>query len=422
MMTAAPASATLPRWRDPRAWLKTADVFAVLAVASLPWSTSLPAIFIAIWLIVLLPAIDPRDFLEVLRRPASYVPVVFFALAVVGVLWSEGPWSVRFYAVKPVAKLLVLPLLFYHFRHSTRIVWVLGAYLASCALLMLLSWLVAYDPRFALKLNDAPEGYGVPVKNYIAQSQEFALCAIALAWPVMDLIRRGRYRWALAFAALGGAFILNMMFVTVSRTALVTLPVMIGAFALVHLRWRAIVALGAAAVGLVALLWVVSPTLQTKLGSIVTEFDRYQTSTDVTSGGLRLEFWRKSLVFFSQAPVIGHGTGATVTLFKRASVDQQGVAAEVIGNPHNQTLNVAVQWGMVGVAILYLMWLCHLLLFVRSPPGSELVAWIGLLVVVQNVASSLFNSHLFDFHEGWIYVLGVGVAGGVMMRARTKAS
>jgi O-antigen ligase len=36
--------------------------------------------------------------------------------------------------------------------------------------------------------------------------------------------------------------------------------------------------------------------------------------------------------------------------------------------------------------------------------------------VAQNFVSSLFNSHLFDFAEGWIYVLGVGVAGGMSRR------
>jgi hypothetical protein len=57
-------------------------------------------------------------------------------------------------------------------------------------------------------------------------------------------------------------------------------------------------------------------------------------------------------------------------------------------------------------------WLSHLLLF----PGEGLVAWIGLVVVVQNLVSSRFNSHLFDFHEGWIYVLGIGIAGGMSLR------
>jgi hypothetical protein len=54
--------------------------------------------------------------------------------------------------------------------------------------------------------------------------------------------------------------------------------------------------------------------------------------------------------------------------------------------------------------------------------GTSLSSWIGLLVVVQNVVSSLLNSHLFDFHEGWMYVLGVGVAGGAALKMRTERS
>ena len=57
------------------------------------------------------------------------------------------------------------------------------------------------------------------------------------------------------------------------------------------------------------------------------------------------------------------------------------------------------------------MWLVHLSLF----RGEGFVNWIGLLVVIQNMLTSLLNSHLFDFNEGWIYVLGVGVAGGMTL-------
>ena len=66
--------------------------------------------------------------------------------------------------------------------------------------------------------------------------------------------------------------------------------------------------------------------------------------------------------------------------------------------------------------ILYAMWLTHLLMF----RGEGLVAWIGLMTVLQNIFSSLFNSHLFDFHEGWMYVLGVGVAGGMVLREKSR--
>ena len=112
-----------------------------------------------------------------------------------------------------------------------------------------------------------------------------------------------------------------------------------------------------------------------------------------------------------QAPVVGNGTGSTLGLFKRAATGEDDRAtAKVIGNPHNQTLSIAVQWGMIGVILLYAMWLVHLLLF----RGDGLMPWVGLLVVVQNVLTSLFNSHLFDFVDcsQEVESLGAGAQAG----------
>lgn len=47
-----------------------------------------------------------------------------------------------------------------------------------------------------------------------------------------------------------------------------------------------------------------------------------------------------------------------------------------------------------------------------------MAAWIGAGLVVQNVISSVFNSQLFYFTPGWLYVIGVGVLGGVALRDR----
>ena len=101
---------------------------------------------------------------------------------------------------------------------------------------------------------------------------------------------------------------------------------------------------------------------------------------------------------------------------KLAARGKEGAWADRISNPHNQTLYVAIQWGLLGCIILYAIWYSHCLLFLA--PG--LVAWIGFTVVAQNFLSSLLNSHLFDFSEGWIYVLGVGVAGGFQFRSEAS--
>jgi len=400
--------------RDQATWSTAVDVFAILLAVALPFSTSLVAIFALAMLVAMGPTLDVEAFLRTLKRPIAAVPVALFSLAVIGTLWSDAPWGTRLYAILPTVKLLVLPFLFYHFERSERGMAVFVAFLVSCMLLAALSWIVAYDPAFTLK----PAGEatrGIFVKNYIDQSQEFTLCAVALAYPIITLVRAKKIPQALLLAAIAVGLVLTMTFVIVSRTALVTMPIMLAVFALMHLTRRTNLAILALAIVVAGIAWIASPQLEHTVSTFKRDYQLYEENGTSTSIGERLEYWQKSLRFFVDAPVIGHGTGSTRGLFEQAATGPAVLAAgKVINNPHNQTLNAAVQWGTVGVAVLFAMWLLHLLLF----RGGGLANWIGLLVVVQNIFTSLFNSHIFDFHEGWMYVLGVGVAGGMVLRAR----
>lgn len=405
---------TLRRLRSPAAWSETVDLFAILTAASLPWSTSLAAIFNVAMLLCMVPFLDVRDFLQSLKRPICALPIALFLLALVGTLWSDASWGARFYAVNPTTKLLVLPVLIYHFQRSSRGHLVFIAFLISCALLSVMSWLVFFHPALSLKPPAEPNSRGIFVKNYIDQSQEFTLCAVALAFPIVKLLQQKRVWLATLLTAIALSFFVNMAFVVISRTALVTVPIMLAVFGLLHLKWRSVLIIFAALAALAAVTWKTSSTLHNTIETFSVQYELYRDKGIPTSIGLRLEFWRKSLAFFAEAPLVGHGTGSTRGLFEQAATGGPNQASnEVIGNPHNQTLNVAVQWGVVGIIILYAMWAVHLLLF----RGDALASWIGLLVVVQNVFTSLFNSHLFDFHEGWMYVIGVGVAGGMVLNS-----
>lgn len=444
--------------RDPASWMAAVDVFAILTAVVLPFSTSLTAIFVAAMLIASVPFLDLRAFLHSLRRPIAAVPIGFFALALVGTLWSDAEWGTRLYAVFPTAKLLVLPVLFHHFERSERGVWVLVAFLVSCMLLMIMSWAVTCAPGLTMKAA-ADASRGIFVKNYIDQSQEFTLCAVGLAYPAIRLLRAGKIWQAVALCAISLSLIANMLFVVVSRTALVTLPILLAGFGLLHLRLRTnLLMLGVVvALGLVA--WLVPfgtmlsniapnlcaahPLLQPgtsdghsppqaevsaeqremltlpSLGWTIKSFSRdyqlYEEERTPTSIGERFTYWKYALKFIVDAPLVGHGTGSSKGLFEQAAHDADWARGiRVFPNPHNQTLNVAIQWGVLGVVVLYAMWLVHLVLF----RGEGFASWIGLLVVVQNFLTSVFNSHIFDFHEGWIYVLGVGIAGGMVLKSK----
>jgi len=402
---------------------RTPARFVGLIALLLPWTTTGLIFALVPWLIAF-AFVDLREFPRSLLRPICLLPIALVVLAAAGTLWSDAPWPERLHAIGPAAKLLVIPLLIYQFERWPYGHWVFSAFLASCALLMLYSFIVAIEPNVSLKLYLSRGPYkvesGIAVRNYIDQSQEFALCALALAYPIVALFRRGCVRIAALLAVLAIGFLANMMFVVVSRTALVTLPVLVVVFALLHLHWRAaLIAAGATAL-LAASLWTVSPHLRATVAKFGGDYEASIVGNDVSGMGSRLEYWRKSAHFVADAPLIGHGTGSIRGLFASVAgdADVDPLRGEVVSNPHNQTLSVAVQWGAVGVLVLYALWFAHLSMF----RGKGLASWIGLLVVVQNMLSSLLNTHLFDFTSGWIYVLGVGIAGGMALAVKKAES
>ncbi len=404
-------------WRDRvRAWSASAtyaratDILIIAAAASLPWSTTALAVFMLLWLVAVIPTVDWGQLVLDLARPAVGLPIALVALALVGVAWSAADWAERLHGIKPLSKLLLLPFLLGYFQRSQRGLWVFTAFLASCMLVMILSWIVLALPqlRFAHTVSA-----GVPVKNYLDQSQEFALCAFALALPALTALRAKQWRIAAGAIALILLFVGNMFYVVSARTALVYMPVLLILFAALHLSRRATRLLFAGVAVASLVIWGTSPYLRQRIADVGIEYRAHDTS-GIASTAQRLTYWRKSIKFIAEAPIVGHGTGSIKHMFTVDAVGQTGLQAEVINNPHNQTLNVAIQWGLIGALLLCAMWYSHVRLF----NGRDLVTWIGLATVVQNITSSLLNSHLSDFHEGWMYVIGVGVAGGMALRAR----
>ena len=388
------------------------DWLAVALTASLPWSTSATGILAGLWLVALIPTLDVAALRREVLTPAGGLPVLLCALGVAGMLWADVSFKERWGGLDSFLKLLVIPLMLIHFRRSERGAWVVKGFLLSCSALLVLSWALLLFPEIPW-----PKKYsvGVPVKDYVAQSAIFTVCIAILLDLALKAWRIARADIALAYMLLAIAFLANIFFIAVSRTALLFLPVLLLLFGLKRFDWKGTLGLLAGFVALIAAAWPFSEYLQRRVGTILQEVQIYRSENVRTSAGERLEFWKKSLGFIAEAPLIGHGTGTIREQFRRVATGDEGVSALIAANPHNQTLAVAIQLGLVGVAALFAMWIAHLLLF----RGEGLAAWIGLVVVVQNIVGSLFNSHLFDFTHGWGYVIGVGVAGGIVSAARS---
>jgi O-antigen ligase len=393
---------------DRQRWARAADALALAVVVALPWSTSATGVLIAFWLIALLPTLEPAALRRELAHPAGGLPVLLWLLAAIGMLWTDASWSERLQGLDSYHKLLAIPLLFAQFRGSDKTRYIVIGLVASCTVLLATSWiLVAADIQLPNKNT------GVPVKDYISQSGFFAISAFVVAYMAADGWQERRFVRAILLSSLSLLFLINIGYVVSSRTVFAVIPVLLVLFALRRFRWKGVLGVFAATSVLAVIVWASSPYLRDRAASALNEARNYRTDESITSAGLRLEFYRKSIDFIAAAPLLGHGTGSINPLFRGATAGQTGIAGAFAANPHQQTLTVAIQLGILGAALLWAMWISHLLLF-RT---GGLVPWFGLAIVVQNIIGSLFNSHLFDFTQGWTYVFGVGVAGGMMLKS-----
>lgn len=396
------------RVRDRTRWQRLADTLAVLVAVSLPWSTSATSVLVVLWLCALLPTLETEGLRKTLADPAGGLPVLLWALPLVGMLWSGASFPEQMYAFSGFHKLLMVPLLITQFRRSDMGTRVVLGYLASCTVLLALSWLYKAFPMLPGRAGHQP---GIPVKEYIVQSGEFMLCAYGLGHWAGEAWQQRRRAFAAMLVVLALIFLANVVYVAASRAMLVVLP-----FLVVLLGWRRFGWRGGAGILLVGVLlaavaWASSGYLRSRVAGIVNEINLYETQQAETSSGFRLVFWKKSIEIIADAPIFGHGGGSVEAQFRRVAAGDSAISNVVTENPHNQTFVVAIQYGLVGVVALYAMWLAHLSLF----RGASLPAWLGLGVVVQNMVASLFNSQLFYFTPGWTYVFGVGVLGGMVL-------
>ena len=368
-----------------------------------------------LWLVAVLPTLDVAMVRRELATAAGGLPVLLWVLAALGMLWADVAWFERIDGLGGYHRLLVIPLLLAQFRRSEHGPFALYGFLASATCLLAVSWGFALIPALATHGKQ----YGVPVKDYVAQSGIFLVCAFGLIGAACEYWRERHWRIVLALLCLATFFLASIAFVVTSRTVVVVAPLLVAALGYRLFGLRGIVVAGIVAAALAGVLWLESSYLRTRMIHSVDDLRTYLNTDAANSTGLHVEFLKKSMRIVEAAPLIGHGTGSIAEQFRLAAAGETGPAAAVATvNPHNQIFAVAIELGVLGAIVLLAMWSAHFMLF----RGGGLMAWVGAIIVLQNVASSLVNSHLFDFTQGWLYVFGIGIAGGTVLRGESSAS
>jgi O-antigen ligase len=380
----------------------------VVAAAALPFSTAATnlamVLAVAAWVLAAQWRATARAIAD---QPAAWIGWALFAVLVAGTAWSRVPPAEAFATVNKYRELPLFGIVMFLFadaRWRRRLLW---ATFGSAAALLLLSC-IAFSGLLQFTEADRAAVQGAVLKkSSITHSFMMGLLCFAAAFAAPRA--SGWRRWTLAGIALLAA--LNVLVAIQSRTGYLVLAAL--AVWLAASRWKAKgLALGSL-LSLIALaaayLW--APPFQARIDLVAEENLQYQSAQSETSIALRRHYIARSVESLQERPLAGAGTGAWGEVFYQAtSADPAYLHNREHRHPHNEYLNLAVQLGIGGAALLAALFVVAFRRAARLP-GCE--PQLARAVVVAFAVGCLFNDFILDNTEGHLWaILGGALFGG----------
>ena len=118
--------------------------------------------------------------------------------------------------------------------------------------------------------------------------------------------------------------------------------------------------------------------------------------------GIRLELWRRTLPIIASAPIFGHGLGQWDHEFQAETKDFQDYDAFRMHHPHEESLLILSEQGIVGYAIFVTL-LVLLARYIRGLSQPERDFYNSLLLIF--IMAGLANCLLPDFTQRHTFLL-----------------
>jgi O-antigen ligase len=381
-----------PSWEKLRPWT------VYLMAASVPISLAATSIFKVLMLLVAVAMLiaERRRATGPSALTGFYTPVVILVMIAalsLSLLYTPAPLAGALVDLGKYGKLLVIPAVLMLIRSRREAMIALAAYIGSETFVLLSSYLLSLD----LTLFWVPKGrterlsIGTVYSSYIDQSIMTAGLAV-LCWHLRDEFPT-RYGKQIAIGIMIAAAV-NVLFLLPGRSGHVALLVALG----VGLYWavpgRGRPAALIAPVLILAAATAVSPEFRGRLSAVVSESQAYSRGDPtLTSSGMRLNFWERSVEALREKPLTGYGIGSWNHVYTHLEGTRLTPRTADVRNPHQEYLLWGVQLGLGGIALL----LVFMGTLIRdSLTFTPKVRHSLLSLVAIFAAVCLFNSTLFD--------------------------
>ncbi|MBI4690357.1 MAG: O-antigen ligase family protein [Nitrospirae bacterium] len=154
-------------------------------------------------------------------------------------------------------------------------------------------------------------------------------------------------------------------------------------------------------------LFLMSPTVQTRISSVVSDIRAYEQMNPNTPIGLRLHMWKGAVKIFLDNPIIGVGTGGYQSAMKRYENPMLNLDLREFHQPHNSFLYMAASFGIIGlISLLYLF-------FIVLQNGwryrDDLIGFSVLSFGLVLFIGSLTDSQILSVQTGMLFALFTGL-------------
>lgn len=365
-------------------------ILGVAIAFALPISTAATNIFFVLAAAMSCITTDWKAHTNFMRyNPLTWLfgglSVIFF----VGLCYTSAPlpyalgMSVKY--VKFLLAVLLLPLFIEERWRS----YAVNAFLLAIGAMLFCSYLKTFG------LIQYTVSNGGPVEVFKGHIDFSFLLAFASYLVILKMLRQPKYLWWwLVFLVL---IVFNMFFLGIGRSGYFIFAILLCVMFLQQLKWKGLI-FAIISINLLAVfMYNFSPTFQVRINDIVSDVKTYCKQPQIeTSVGMRLDFIKHSLLLIKAHPVIGTGTGS----FKYEYEHMQPRPQKFIDNPHNEYLNFGVQFGVIGMSLLGLLFLYQLYESRRLPDD---IRYISQAVIIAMLLGCLGNSWLRDTTEGHLY-------------------
>jgi O-antigen ligase len=302
-------------------------------------------------------------------------------------------------------KLLLIPLALVLLRTRKQALYALLVYIALQSFVVMSSWLLF----FGFKLPYIPAGRNHFTVVFSSSLDQAILTAgfVVLCWHLAKEFPSKYGRHLAWFLAAFGT--LNIVFALYGRTGQICLLAAISLTAFWALSKKMRVAAFILPFVLLYGATAVSPQFKSGIFAIKNEVLAYKQSKgekQLTSSGLRMEFWERSIEITQKEPLTGYGLGSWKQQYDLAQQGNTQQPTFGVGNPHQEFLLIGVQLGILGLA-LFIGWIASMAWHARQYDTTASRATQCFLAVF--VVASMFNSALYDGLVGDYFVTILGL-------------